>query len=192
METTQSSRALEIIQHVPVITEWLKMMMVSWNICASDNKDAGAVIIIWWQSPKRKKVRTFSSLEYHQSVNGYPFWHIINSLGFHSVIGCYIRLHHLLIGNSEVPKVLCQSSIDVGNRAYTLSQSLFFFFFLKLSMHIWISLSVCISLDNFNVREQRSRVLLIISFLPGVMRSCLSSVLFLSYSKSSKWVSNVS
>lgn len=128
------------------------MMVVSWNICARDNKDAGAVIIIRWQSPKRKKVRAFSSLEYHQSVNGCPFWHIINSLGFHSVIGYYIRLHHLLIGNSEVPKVLCQSSIDAGNGACTLSQSPLPPLFLKLSIHIWIILSVCINVDNFNVR----------------------------------------
>lgn len=98
--------------------------MVSWNICAGDNKGAGVVIIIWWQSPKRKKVSfrsRISSLD-----GGCPFWHIINSLGFHSVIGDYIRLYHLLIGNSKVPIGLCQSSINAGNRAYTLSQFLFY------------------------------------------------------------------
>lgn len=134
METTLSSLALEIIHHVPIITEWLKMMMVSWNICARDNKGAGAVIIVWWPSPKRKMVTTVSSLECNQSVSGCPLWHIINSLGFHSVIGYYLNLHHLLIGNSKVPRAHCQSCT---NRAHTLFQFLF-----KLSIHIYIILRI--------------------------------------------------
>lgn len=131
METTHSSLALEIIQHVPIITEWLKMMTVSWNICARDNKDAGAVIIVWWRRPKRKMVRTVSSLECNQSVSGCPLWHIINSLGFHSVIGYYPSLHCLLIGNSKVSKAHCRLGI---NRAYILFQS---FIFLHNSQHLY-------------------------------------------------------
>lgn len=72
-------------------------------------------------------MRTVFSREWSQSVRGRPPQHVINGLGFHSVIGYYISLNQLLMSNAELPGVACQFSTNEDNRAYTLSQFLLSF-----------------------------------------------------------------
>lgn len=76
------------------------------------------------QNPKRKRSENSFQLRIESISKRMSSQHVINGLGFHSVIGYYISLNHLLMSNAELPGVACQSSTNEDNRACTPSQFL--------------------------------------------------------------------
>lgn len=76
------------------------------------------------RNSKRKRSENSFQLRIESISKRMSSQHVINGLGFHSVIGYYISLNHLLMSNAELPGVACQSSTNEDNRACTLSQFL--------------------------------------------------------------------